>query len=236
MVSRYPEVNEAGQAWCYKIKDIGSFYWLSGERTVWYEPDQEENLPTLCFWFVHIVLPLYLNIEGVYCFLHTGGVAVGGKPLFFIAPSYGGKSTLTDFFIRQGHDLITDDKAATFMEDDAFMVVGSHPYHRAYRKFEDLGARVDNFMYGWNPIHAIYELEKIDPGGEIVIELIKGISKFQMLLPGALFNFPFLKAQRLTYLTRMLCQVEVYKVKVPWDIDRLPEVYTAITEHQKAME
>lgn len=229
--SRLPDVNDKGQAWCYRIKDIGAFYWISGERTVWYEVDRSEELPTLCFWFVHIVLPLFFSIEGMYSFLHTGAVEIGGKPILFIAPSHGGKSTLTDYFLRRGHGLITDDKAATFIEDEKYMVVGSHPYHRAYRKFEDLGCRVDNFMVGWKPLHGFYELEKTEADGEVAIDAIRGINKFQMLLPGALFNFPFLKEHRLKYLTRLLSEVHVYRITVPWDMERLPEVYEALTAH-----
>ena len=233
MSSRLPKVNEPGQTWCYKIKDIGSFYWLSGGKTVWYEVDRRQELPTLCFWFIHIVLPLYLSVEGMYSFLHTGAVEVEGRPVLFIAPSYGGKSTFTDYCLRRGHSLITDDKAATFLEDGKFMVVGSHPYHRAYRKFEDLGKKVDHFMDGWKPIHSFYELQKTEADGEIVIDEVRGIGKFEMLLPGAIFSFAFLKVHRLTYLTRLLSEVNVFRITVPWDMDRLPEVYEAMTVHQR---
>ncbi len=64
----------------------------------------------------------------------------------FIAPSMGGKSTLTDFFIQQGHGLISDDKVPTVIENGQFLAGGSHPYHRPHRRFEELGYHVDNFI------------------------------------------------------------------------------------------
>ena len=138
-----------GQPWCYEVKDVVRFYWQGGGRTIFYELAEQGNAGLLSFWFIHLLLPLYFTLEGIYDFLHAGAVEVGGNPILFIAPSMGGKSTLTDYFIREGHPLVSDDKVATFIENSQFMAVGSHPYHRPYRRFEELGYYVNNMSNGF---------------------------------------------------------------------------------------
>ena len=62
-------------------------------------------------------------------------VEVDEQPILFIAPSTGGKSTLGDYFLKQGHPMLSDDKVATFLHEDEFWAVPSHPHHRPFREF-----------------------------------------------------------------------------------------------------
>ncbi|WP_373033746.1 hypothetical protein [Sulfurovum sp.] len=229
------EGSEVGQPWCYEVQDIVKFYWIGGERTIYYELDKKGDADLLGFWFIHLFLPLYMVLENMYDFLHAGAVEVDDKPIFFIAPSMGGKSTMTDYFIKQGHPLISDDKVPTFIKDGKFMAVGSHPYHRPYRKFEELGYRVDNFTTNFKPIHAFYELEGVEGDAKITIEEIKGFSKFDVLLPNYLYMFSWLKPQQLKYLSKMLNSIRVFHVKVPWDMERLAAMHEVICEHSRSI-
>ena len=227
--------SEIGQPWCYEVKDIVTFYWISGERTIYYEMAERGNLNLLSFWFVHLLLPFYMTLEEMYDFFHAGSVEVNDKAIFFIAPSMGGKSTMTDYFIRQGHTLLSDDKVATFISGGKFMAVGSHPHHRPYRKFEDLGYQVENFTKNFQPIHVFYELQRVDSDVEISIDEVKGFDKFDALLPNYLYMFSWLKPKRLQYLSLMLNDIKVFYVKIPWDMNRLNEVYNAICKHSKGI-
>ena len=227
--------SEAGQPWCYEVKDVVHFYWVGGERILYYELDENVDANLLSFWFIHLLLPLYMTLENMYDFLHAGAVEVQGKPILFIAPSMGGKSTMTDYFIKQGHPLISDDKVPTFIQDGKFMAVGSHPYHRPYRKFEELGYGVENFTEDFKPIHAFYELEGVEGNADIIIEEIKGFKKFDTLLPNYLYMFSYLMPKRLKYLARMLNGVRVFHVQVPWDIERLDEIHDVICEHSRGV-
>ena len=225
--------SDAGQPWCYEVEDVVKFYWTGGERTIYYEFGEKGNADLLSFWFIHLFLPLYMTLENMYDFFHAGAVEVDGKPIFFIAPSMGGKSTMTDYFIKQGHSLISDDKVPTFIQRGKFMAVGSHPYHRPYRKFEELGYRVEKFTDSFKPIHAFYELEGVEGDEEITIEEIKGFAKFDALLPNYLYMFSWLKPQRLKYLSEMLNSIRVFHVKMPWDMERLSEVHEVISKHSR---
>jgi hypothetical protein len=207
---------------------------MSGSDSIYYELLTTDN-DKLGFWFTHLMLPIFIALEQMYDIFHGGSVEVDGKPIVFVAPSMGGKSTMTDFFIKQHHTLISDDKVCTFIQDDKFMVAGSHPYHRPYRKFEDLGYRVDDFITSFKPIHAFYILQRADSHSDVSISEIRGFEKFNSLLPHYLFTFPWNKIQRSKYLSRINNHIRVFRVNVPWDMDRLIEVHDAITTHANSI-
>jgi hypothetical protein len=224
--------SEKGQPWCFEVSEVVRFYWVSGQGGIEYEALEHCTGQLLAFWLIHIFLPLYFTLEGLYEFIHACAVEVAGDSILFVAPSTGGKSTLTDFFLKQGHRLISDDKVATYREDGTYFAAPSHPNHRPYRKFEDLGHRVRDFSTQARPVDAFYALQVVDPKVEVTISEISGHQKFAHLLPNYLFNFSFLKAQRLKYLAEMVSAVPIYQVEVPWDLDRLEEVHDAICEHR----
>jgi len=138
---------------------------------------------------------------------------------------------MTDFFLRQGHPLISDDKVAVIETSDRFLAVPSHPHHRPYRKMEDLGYFVENMASVPKPIHAIYELERTDADAQIEIIELAGIEKFKTLRYSSEINLSFLKARRFDFLSRLAREVPVYRISVPWKPERLAEVYSAVIEH-----
>lgn len=222
---------EAEQPWCYDVAGVARFYWISGERKIYYEWAEEGTVELLAFWFIHLLLPLYLTLESMCDFLHAGAVALAGKEILFIAPSMGGKSTLVDYCLKQGDALISDDKVPTFIEGEQYMVSGSHPYHRPYRKFEVLGDYAEHFQSEARPIHAFYVLEPSEPDAEIRITEVKGMKKFEILSPNYLYTFPFLVQQRLLYLGRMLDNIKMFTLQRPWDLSCQAAVYAALSEH-----
>jgi hypothetical protein len=229
------EGSDMGQPWCYEVKDVVTFYWIGGERSIYYGLGEKGDASLLGFWFIHLLLPFYMTLENMYDFLHAGAVEVDGNPILFIAPSMGGKSTMTDYFIKQGHPLISDDKVPTFIADGKFMAVSSHPYHRPYRKFEELGYRVERFTTSFKPIHAFYVLERVKGDAEITIEEIKGFAKFDVLLPNYLYMFSHLLSQRHKYLSQMLSTIRMFRVCVPWDKEQLVEVHDRVCEHSRSI-
>ncbi|MCK5536979.1 MAG: hypothetical protein KAI79_09140, partial [Bacteroidales bacterium] len=154
----------------------------------------------------------------------------------FIAESFGGKSTMTDFFIKQGHVMISDDKVATYEKDGQIFSVSSHPHHRPYRKMEDLGYAVENFSLLPKPIHAIYELEKVDENDEVKIIELQGVEKFKSLRYASEMNLFFLKPERFEFLMQMANMLLVYKVTVPWNLERLVDVHDQIIQHSNTIQ
>lgn len=220
-----------GRKWLFSVEDVISFTWENGSHEIFYFFHESATNEIFKFWLYHIVLPIKLSIEQVYKFLHAGAVEVEGHPILFMAPSFGGKSTLTDYFIQMGHPLITDDKMATFEKNGIFYSVPSHPYHRPYRQVEVLGYECENSATEIKPIHAIYMLEKGGPEDECTIRPLKGIEKFSRLHEGGEMNFSFFTKDYVQYLSRLANNVNVFSIKVPHDLARLHEVYGTIVEH-----
>ncbi len=222
----------ANQPWCFEVDGVARFFWCGGAGVIEYESLEQCTDSLLAFWMIHIFLPLYFTFEGLYEFIHACAVLAEGDTILFTAPSHGGKSTLTDFFLKQGHTLISDDKVATYCEGNQYFAVPAHPNHRPYRKFEELGYRADEFSSDARAIDAIYVLQAVGHADEVQIGEIRGHQKFVHLLPNYLFNFSFLKARRLEYLAQMVNTVPVYRVSVPWSLGRLREVHDAICAHR----
>ena len=147
-------MSEAGQRWCLEVCDVVSFCWTGGQSLIEYEIHPQGTQALLVFWFVHIFLPLQLTLERGYDFIHSAAVEVYGQPILFIAPSTGGKSPLGVYFLQQGHPMHSDDTVATFLHEDRFWAVPSHPHRRPFRQLEVLGHPVKHFATGSGPIHA----------------------------------------------------------------------------------
>ena len=217
-----------GQAYCYEISNVLRFYWRGGEGRIYYRFLNEGTPLLLTFWLAHLVLPLYLTLERRYHLFHAGAVEIEGRPVLFLAPSTGGKSTMTDCFLRRGHALISDDKVATFRENGRITVVPAHPYHRPWRSFEELGQRAERFVTRPRPLHALYLLERAAPDAPVTFEEIRGMEKLRVILPHFLYQFPFLKREQLAYLAPLLDDLPLIRVTRPWNLERLDEVHDAI--------
>jgi hypothetical protein len=220
-----------GQLWVFEIKGVVTFFWHSGSLRIEYFQQENFTQDLLEYWCLHIALPIFFIVEEIYEFLHAGAVEIDGKPVLFVAESMGGKSTITDYFIKQGHTMISDDKVPILETNDSFLAIPSHPHHRPYRKMEDLGLFVKNFAIEAKPVDAIYELERADKDAKIEITELQGIEKYKSLHYADLMSLFFLRPKKLSFLMRMAKGVPVLKVTVPWDIDRLDELYESIVEY-----
>jgi len=229
------EKHNAGFLRHIDVKDVVQFYWFDSENIIYYELKDQGDASLLAFWFIHYILPGYLSFEGIYDFFHAGAVQIEGLPVLFIAPSRGGKSTLTDYFIRQGHTHVADDKVPICFVDGKCMAVGAHPYCRPFRQFEKLGHRAKNFTSEINPIHAVYILEKEQVNGQVTIKEVMGGQKFYRLQSNYLFDFPGLRCRRLRSLSHIVNSIRIFCVKVPWDLQRLAEVGETICRHTNAI-
>jgi hypothetical protein len=225
----------AGQSWCLEVENVVSFTWIGSETTIDYQLHGEGTQALLVFWFVHIFLPLHLTLERGYDFIHGAAVEVDEQPIVFIAPSTGGKSTLGDYFLKQGHPMLSDDKIATFLQDGHYYAVPSHPHHRPFRQFEVLGNPVEYFADRARPIHAFYVLQQAEPNAPTEITEITGFRKFEELLPNYLYSFSFLQEQRLRWLAQLADQSLVYRVSRPWNLQRMHETYEAICTHARSL-
>jgi hypothetical protein len=154
-----------------------------------------------------------------------------GEAIAFSSLSFGGKSTLTDYFLKQGHALLSDDSLAIEKKGEKYWAVSSYPFHRPYRELGVLGYSTENFITDPTPLHAVYTLEKVAPDADVKIVALKGIEKFKAFHYSSFIDFDFMKKERFAYFTEMAKHVPVYRLSIPWDMKRLPEVYAAVCSH-----
>ena len=222
-----------GQLWIYDIKNVVTFYWYSGTWHLKYIKQNEYSDDLLKYWSLQAAIPLFFTIEETYTFLHAGAVEVGGKLILFVAESFGGKSTMTDFFMTQGHKMLSDDRVGIYEKNGQIFAVPSHPYHRPYRKMEDLGHFVENMVLKPIPVHAVYSLKAAKPNDNVKIEELSGLEKFKIFRSYTQMNFSFLKTKYFALMGRLADVIPIYSVTVPWDLKRLPEVHEYISKHSE---
>lgn len=225
----------SGQSWAFNVEGVMTFFWESRSSKIHYITQKNFTPKLLEYWSLHTLLPIYFTVEEIFDFLHAGAVEVEGKTILFVAESFGGKSTMTDFFIKKNHPMISDDKVAILKKDGVYYAVPSHPHHRPYRKAEDLGYFIKNMATCPKPIHAIYELEATDANADIIISELRGIEKFKTLRLSSQINLEFLRNQRFALLADIARMIPIYQVTVPWDLNRLKEVHDIICKHSKGI-
>ena len=225
---------EENRLWAFEVAEVATFFWKEGEERVTYICGEQYSDDLLKYWAIHTVTPLFFTIAGRYDFLHAGSVKIDEGVLLLVAESFGGKSTLTDFFLKQGHALLSDDKVGTYIKNGSAYAVPSHPYHRPYRQMEDLGYLAEHTVKEPQPIHAIYALQKCAPDSPVKIRALHGVEKFTALRSSSEINLTFLKEKRFTYLSRIAKIVPVFEVSVPWGIEYLGDVYEEICMHIRA--
>lgn len=217
----------------FHIEDVITFFVKLGTNKIYFKYHKYGNDELLKYWLYHTFLPILFTLENKYYFIHAGAVEINNKPVLFIANSFGGKSTLTDYFIKKNHTMISDDKVATYIEDERIFSVPAYSYHRPYRKVEDLGLFVENFAKENKQISKIYNLVKSNPTDTIKISEIKGIEKFTALRYATDIDLQVNKESRFYNLSKIANNIKVYNIFVPWNLDRLEEVYQTIIEHNK---
>ena len=228
--------NIADQRWTFEVENIVGFSWEKGSNSIEFFERQEGNETLTKYWFLHTFLPIYLTIEAKCELIHAGSVEIDNKPVLFIAPSYGGKSTLTDYFLKQGHVMVSDDRVPLKEVNSQIIAQSSYPYHRPYRKMEDLGVRVDKFMLESKELHKIYVLEPAEASAEVSFTRLKGIQSFSALQYNFDFSLELNKASSFELMAKIASKVPIYQISFPWDLTKLDKVYQAICKHSNQKE
>ena len=225
--------NQTEQTLNFHVEDVVTFSAQKNHDTIYYKVYKEGNDELVKYWFSHTFLPILFTFEDIYYFLHAGAVEINFKPVLFVADSFGGKSTMTDFFIKKGHTMISDDKVGVYEDDRGIISVPSYAYHRPYRKVEDLGYPVENFAKECRVMHAIFNLVKVEASESIKIEEVFGIEKFQILKFSTEIDLPINLKSRFGMLSKIANNVKLYNISIPWDLNRLEEVYLEIVNFIK---
>jgi hypothetical protein len=217
--------------WSLEIEDVVTLIWDKKTSSINYIEGKKYTTELLEFWVLHTFFPLVLELANIYHVLHVSAVQIKNKTVLFSAFSGGGKSTLTDYFIQKGHVVYGDDTIAINEDKNNYEVIASYPYHRPYREPEVLGYPIVNFGTEVHSLAHIYQLEKSESNADIeIIELI-GVEKFEAIYQSMFVTFENMKQERYLFATKMAKSIKVFKISIPWNKERLEEVYQAILTH-----
>jgi len=218
-------------SWALEIENVIILFWDTSKKEILYYQEKNYEPNKLLFWILHTFFPLVIEFESICKILHVGGVEISGKSILFSAHSYGGKSTLTNYFLSKGHRLLSDDAIGITKENDSYYIIPSHPYYRPYREIGTLGHITDNFSFNPILLQHIYVLQKVDATDLVQIKEIHGIEKFKALYASGFVMFNFMQKERFDFFTSMSQYITVYSISVPWNLERLDDVYQSIILH-----
>jgi hypothetical protein len=229
---QYIPFNKRKRRYIFIVKGVISFYWEEETKKIYYKHKTGIEDTLIKYWLLHTFLPLYFVLENIYEILHVGAVEVAGKALLFAAPSFGGKSTLTHYFLKQGHALLSDDRLGLVKQNNSYIAIPSYPYARNYRALENLGEYVDNFAKRPLEVNCIYHLKQVGAGKSVSIRELKGIEKFSVIEMSKDIKLSSFLLEKFPILHDLVQNLTIYELQVPQDIDRLNEVYTVIVKQQ----
>lgn len=227
------EIAKTYDKWIFVVEGVVSFLCDIKTNQILFQKDYNYQKKLMEYWLIHIVLPIYFSLDNTYYFLHAGSVNVDDKAILFAGNSQAGKSTLTDYFLKKQHALLSDDKLATFKIDDDFYCILSHAYHRPYRLNEDLGIKADNIYDGKLKLKTIYWIEPVKANDDIEIQEIKGLKKFELLRYSTEMDLYVNQEKRFEYITKLANACNLYEIRIPKSLDRLEEVYKKIMQHTR---
>lgn len=99
-----------------------------GDDGSWIEcyPHEGAAREDIELWLFGLVLSFILQGRGIYT-LHASAVTCQGSAVAFLGSNGWGKSTLAFFFLRQGHELLTDDVLPIVRKGERFFAVPAAP-------------------------------------------------------------------------------------------------------------
>jgi len=228
-------VNEDRRAtkrhWKIAVSNLFSFTWSNQGDSIQINSKQNPDMKLVAFWLLHTVIPAYLMLKETSFFLHASSVVVDNQAVLFIAPTHGGKSTMVDYFIRQGFHFLSDDKTRLAPGADEYTVFPSHPYRRPFREFEVLGKYSENLARRSLPVNSLFALNLVDPGDDFRVTKTAGLEKFELLKEAFLYEPVSLTEWEIKKVLKMAQLCQVYRAEIPRGIERLPEACEMILDH-----
>ncbi|SFV90275.1 hypothetical protein MNB_SV-4-1113 [hydrothermal vent metagenome] len=220
--------------WSFEVEGVGRFGWEQGDTTVYYDKVCESKL--FGFWLAHSLMPIYLTLQRKAIILHASCVTIEDSAVLFIAPSFGGKSTLAHAFLQQKYPLVSDDTVALYTTKDAIKCAASVPYSRPYRTLSTLGDYTPVYEKRLVTPKAVYVLEKGAADEAVTFDELRGIAKLTALHNNnLLYSFPHLRTMHLATMGELIKQTAIVKLKRPWDLAQLPALCTQIVSFTKAL-
>lgn len=191
--------SEAAASQILTIDDVARYFVCDG-RTMIVEPAPGAGEANIRLFLLGTAMGIVIHQRGLMP-LHANAIEIDGAAVAFMGPSGFGKSTLADWFIRQGYRMVADDVCAIRLVDGVPMVEPGIPRLRLwedalaargtssdglalsfsgdpdYRKYDvplPAAAGTDDAL----PLAAVYLLDR---GKELTLERMTGLAATQAL-------------------------------------------------------
>ena len=215
-------------SWSLEVEGVVVFGGTGELNQILYAPLPSTHQDIVEFWFIHHVLPLYLSFMKGWKLLHASSVEKDGESMLFFAPSHGGKSTLAEYFVCRGHNLVSDDKVVVGLEDDCLFSHISHSRYRPYRRYEDLGKQARKPGAAKLPIGTLFCLQPIAEQLDVTAGLMAKRDAFKVVQDACLFADGTHDIATLKLLGALASKVTMYRLFVPGNKEKLPQVYEQV--------
>jgi hypothetical protein len=139
------EGNDGIQYW---VRDISRFWIEPSGTRVWYCTAPGAVSGDVDHVLAGPILGLAFQLQG-QVILHASAVAVGDVAVAFAGPHGAGKSTLAASFVREGHQLVADDKLSVAARPTGFHALRSLPRMKLW---EDSLAALDEDADRYEPV------------------------------------------------------------------------------------
>ena len=224
-LSREPFAPLGDSRWALEVKDTLKLGW-SGDMDILFS--YSCSVDELLFWIFHTFLPISLDYSNKMSIFHASAIEVNNKSILFLAPSYGGKSTLADNFVKRGYKLLGDDSIGVCIEKESIYTVSSYPFRRPYRRVRELGIYTDSFLSGFVELDKIFLLKRANIDSDIKISSISNIEAFEALSKALFVTYSRLSKEKMSLIAKLVRENNIYRVSIPWSRDRVDEVIDTI--------
>jgi len=221
---RYVFFQKRGGSWGFEVEGVVFLFWDEKEEVIYYEPKEAFSPFLLRFWVLHTFFPLVLRFANKAYFLHAGGVVFEREPLLFLAPSGGGKSTLTHQLLLRGASLLGDDALPLLSKEGEIGVIGAYPFYRPYRASESLGYREKSFTPSFYRLRKVFLLKRVSQQAPLSLRPLQGREKFEALYLHRYIPFEQLKKEDFKQTSFLARHLLVWELTLPWSLERFDEV------------
>ena len=223
--------SQAGRPWQCVVENIAKFSWEQGQRILYYQLLPGQSARRMAFWCVHIIIPMFLAFTRGTHFFHASSVVLNGGAVLFLAPSWGGKSSLARFALDNGARLLSDDKVALQLDAGSCLAVPSHPCIRPGREREELGAIAPVYSDDPARVRAIYTLRRDQGESDIGIVEQTGLNKIESLLRHRQYGFQMAQEDALQFVCQLADAVPLFTLRRPWGMEHMARVLWELQAH-----
>ncbi len=243
----------------YGLYDDGTTFVVSPQGTqIWVTWPEDLTIEDGATYLLGPLLGFVQRLRGTVC-LHASAIAIDDRVVVLVGDAGAGKSTTAAAFAQQGYPILSDDVVPLVDLGHTFLVQSAYPRIRLWnesvlalygaaealprlvpthptwdKRYLDLNQTGYQFQSAPLPLAAIYDLnQRSDDPSCPQIQPLTIQEQLITLVTNTYTNYLLdkqLRAQEFELLSRLVKHIPVRQITPHQDIDRLPDLITAIVK------